>query len=65
MAFENEKIQRLLNVLTPWLPFQQKEKEIMLNVRIATPPFDRAKNDWSEVNPGVASSYIFSKRGRR
>jgi Na+-transporting NADH:ubiquinone oxidoreductase subunit F len=37
-------------------------KEIMLNVRIATPPFDRAKNDWSDVNPGVASSYIFSKK---
>ncbi|MFL2604435.1 MAG: NADH:ubiquinone reductase (Na(+)-transporting) subunit F [Flavobacteriaceae bacterium] len=37
-------------------------KEIMLNVRIATPPFDRNKNTWSEVNPGVASSYIFSKK---
>lgn len=35
-------------------------KEIMLNVRIATPPFDRAKNGWADVNPGVASSYIFS-----
>ena len=41
--------------------FPAEGKEIMLNVRIATPPFDRAKNDWSEVNPGVASSYIFSK----
>ena len=38
-------------------------KEIMLNVRIATPPFDRAKNDWADINPGVASSYIFSKKG--
>ena len=37
-------------------------KEIMLNVRIATPPFDRAKNTWSDLNPGVASSYIFSKK---
>ncbi len=37
-------------------------KEIMLNVRIATPPFDRNKNTWSDVNPGVASSYIFSKK---
>ena len=35
-------------------------REIMLNVRIATPPWDRAKNDWMNVNPGVASSYIFS-----
>ena len=34
-------------------------KRIMLNVRIATPPFDRAKGDWMDVNPGVASSYIF------
>jgi Na+-transporting NADH:ubiquinone oxidoreductase subunit F len=39
-------------------------REIMLNVRIATPPFDRAKGGWMEVNPGVASSYIFSlKKG--
>ena len=42
--------------------FPAEGKEIMLNVRIATPPFDRAKNGWSDVNPGVASSYIFSKR---
>ncbi|MBZ9651331.1 NADH:ubiquinone reductase (Na(+)-transporting) subunit F [Psychroflexus montanilacus] len=34
-------------------------KRVMLNVRIATPPFDRAKGDWMDVNPGVASSYIF------
>lgn len=40
--------------------FPAEEKEIMLNVRIATPPFDRAKNGWADVNPGVASSYIFS-----
>jgi len=37
-------------------------KEIMLNVRIATPPWDRAKNGWMDVNPGVASSYIFSRK---
>lgn len=35
-------------------------REIMLNVRIATPPFDRAKGGWMDVNPGVASSYIFN-----
>ena len=34
----------------------------MLNVRVATPPWDRAKNDWADVNPGVASSYIFSRK---
>ena len=39
-------------------------REIMLNVRIATPPFDRAKGGWMDVNPGVASSYIFNlKKG--
>ncbi|MFY8186324.1 MAG: NADH:ubiquinone reductase (Na(+)-transporting) subunit F [Flavobacterium sp.] len=35
-------------------------RKIMLNVRVATPPWDRAKNGWMDVNPGVASSYIFS-----
>ena len=39
-------------------------REIMLNVRIATPPWDRNKNGWMDVNPGVASSYIFNlKKG--
>lgn len=33
---------------------------IKLNVRIATPPFDRAKGGFANVNPGVCSSYIFS-----
>jgi len=37
-------------------------RNIMLNVRIATPPWDRAKNSWASVNPGIASSYIFSKK---
>ena len=37
-------------------------KEIMLNVRIATPPWDRNSNGWMDVNPGIASSYIFSKK---
>ncbi|HAA21688.1 MAG TPA: NADH:ubiquinone reductase (Na(+)-transporting) subunit F [Cytophagales bacterium] len=39
-------------------------REIMLNVRIATPPWDRANNKWMDVNPGIASSYIFGlKKG--
>ena len=39
-------------------------REIMLNVRIATPPFDIAKGGWMDVNPGIASSYIFNlKKG--
>lgn len=37
-------------------------RKIMLNVRIATPPFDREKNGWMDVNPGIASSYIFSRK---
>lgn len=39
-------------------------RRIMLNVRVATPPWDREKNGWMNVNPGVASSYIFNcKKG--
>lgn len=34
---------------------------IMLNIRIATPPWDRAKNSWMDVNPGICSSYVFSR----
>ncbi len=37
-------------------------REIMLNVRVATPPWDRTKNGWMDVNPGIASSYIFSRK---
>ncbi len=37
-------------------------REIMLNVRVATPPWDRAKDTWMDVNPGIASSYIFSRK---
>lgn len=33
---------------------------IMLNVRIATPPWDRNKKGFMNVNPGICSSYIFS-----
>jgi len=32
---------------------------VKLNIRIATPPWDRAKNAWMDVNPGICSSYIF------
>ncbi|MCF8302872.1 MAG: NADH:ubiquinone reductase (Na(+)-transporting) subunit F [Bacteroidales bacterium] len=35
---------------------------IKLNVRIATPPWDRAKGKFMNVNPGIASSYIFSRK---
>lgn len=33
---------------------------VKLNIRIATPPFDRVKGGWMDVNPGVCSSYVFS-----
>ncbi len=35
-------------------------RKIMLNVRVATPPWDRNRNSWMNVNPGIASSYIFN-----
>ena len=33
---------------------------ITLNVRIATPPFDRNKGGWMDVKPGIGSSFIFN-----
>jgi Na+-transporting NADH:ubiquinone oxidoreductase subunit F len=35
---------------------------VMLNIRIATPPWDRAKNNWMDVNPGICSSYVFGSK---
>lgn len=35
---------------------------VMLNIRIATPPWDRAKNKWMDVNPGICSSYVFDRK---
>lgn len=35
---------------------------IMLNVRIATPPFDKKTGGFMKVNPGVCSSFIFSRK---
>jgi Na+-transporting NADH:ubiquinone oxidoreductase subunit F len=34
-------------------------RKIMLNVRVAAPPWDRDKDSWADINPGIASSYIF------
>ncbi len=33
---------------------------VMLNIRIATPPFDRVNGGFQKINPGICSSYIFS-----
>lgn len=35
---------------------------IMLNIRIATPPWDRKTNTFAKVNPGICSSFIFSRK---
>ncbi|MDR1680325.1 MAG: NADH:ubiquinone reductase (Na(+)-transporting) subunit F [Prevotellaceae bacterium] len=35
---------------------------IMLNIRIATPPWDRDRGAFAGVNPGISSSYIFSRK---
>ncbi len=35
---------------------------IKLNIRIATPPWDQKKNKFMNVNPGICSSYVFSRK---
>ncbi len=35
---------------------------VKLNIRIATPPWDKAKNDWMDVPPGLCSSYVFTRK---
>jgi len=35
---------------------------VMLNIRIATPPFDRKVGGFMKVNPGICSSFIFSRK---
>jgi Na+-transporting NADH:ubiquinone oxidoreductase subunit F len=54
----NEIIERAYSMAS----YPAEGREIMLNVRIATPPFDREKGGWMDVNPGIASSYIFSRK---
>jgi Na+-transporting NADH:ubiquinone oxidoreductase subunit F len=39
-----------------------EEGIIMLNVRIASPPWDRKAGDYAKVPPGQMSSYIFSRK---
>lgn len=54
----NEIVERAYSMAS----YPAEGREIMLNVRIATPPWDRAKNQWMTVNPGIASSYIFAQK---
>lgn len=35
---------------------------IMLNIRVATPPWDRAAKGWMNVNPGICSSFVFTRK---
>lgn len=35
---------------------------VMLDIRIATPPWDRKANKFMNVNPGICTSYIFSRK---
>ena len=35
---------------------------VKLNIRIATPPWERAEGGFMKVNPGVCSSYLFSRK---
>ena len=35
---------------------------IILNIRIATPPFDRKSGGFMKVNPGICSSFVFSRK---
>ncbi len=35
---------------------------VMLNIRVAAPPWDKEKNTWKDINPGICSSYVFSRK---
>ncbi|MEZ4938177.1 MAG: NADH:ubiquinone reductase (Na(+)-transporting) subunit F [Crocinitomicaceae bacterium] len=52
----NEEVVRAYSMAS----YPAEGRRIMLNVRVATPPWDRKTNGWMKVNPGVASSYIFN-----
>jgi Na+-transporting NADH:ubiquinone oxidoreductase subunit F len=54
----NETVERAYSMAS----YPAEGRKIMLNVRVATPPFDRAINGWMNVNPGIASSFIFSRK---
>jgi Na+-transporting NADH:ubiquinone oxidoreductase subunit F len=54
----NEEVVRAYSMAS----YPAEGRRIMLNVRIATPPWDRKSNGWMKVNPGIASSYIFAQK---
>ena len=51
----NEEVVRAYSMAS----YPAEGRRIMLNVRVAAPPWDRIRNAWMSVNPGIASSYIF------
>ena len=59
LTMKNEEVVELAYSMAS---YPAEGRRIMLNVRIATPPWDRAANGWMKVNPGVASSYIFNQK---
>ena len=51
----NEEVVRAYSMAS----YPAEGRKIMLNVRVAAPPWDRANDKWADINPGIASSYIF------
>jgi Na+-transporting NADH:ubiquinone oxidoreductase subunit F len=54
----NEEVVRAYSMAS----YPAEGRKIMLNVRVAAPPWDRAKDSWAALNPGIASSYIFDQK---
>jgi Na+-transporting NADH:ubiquinone oxidoreductase subunit F len=54
----NEEVVRAYSMAS----YPAEGRNVMLNVRVAAPPWDRGKDSWMDVNPGVASSYIFNQK---
>ncbi len=52
----NEEVVRAYSMAS----YPAEGRKIMLNVRVAAPPYDGKNKTWMNVNPGVASSYIFN-----
>ena len=58
MKNEEEEVVRAYSMAS----YPAEGRKVMLNVRVAAPPFDREKGTYADINPGVASSYIFNQK---
>ncbi|NQY08736.1 MAG: NADH:ubiquinone reductase (Na(+)-transporting) subunit F [Flavobacteriales bacterium] len=58
MKNDDEEIVRAYSMAS----YPAEGRKIMLNVRVACPPFDPKVGGWMDVNPGIASSYIFGRK---